>query len=193
MARLLNATAAALLGLLEDCGDLTGGELVRVAEQRIGDYWSVTRSQVYRELAGLADSGDVAAGEPGPRESQPYRITVAGRERLRAWLAEEEPGESVRNNLLLLVAFGPHLPPGRLARLLDDRERRCQERLARYQALDVHLDREGADPHVRATLAFGLHYERAVLSWLAGLPPAVRGHNAPVPEPDPEEPHAFRH
>src|SRR5680860_1292176 len=77
MARRMNPTAAALLGLLEDCGELTGGQLVRVADQRIGDYWSLTRSQVYRELATLAAQGDVVAGDPGPREAQPYRISVS--------------------------------------------------------------------------------------------------------------------
>lgn len=190
MARRMNPTAAALLGLLEDCGELTGGQLVRVADQRIGDYWSLTRSQVYRELATLAAQGDVVAGDPGPREAQPYRISATGRQRLRAWLAEEQPAETVRNNLLLIVAFGRHLPPGRLARILDDRERRCRQRLARYASLDAELVSAGVDAHVRATLSFGLHYERAVLSWLAGLPSEVRGHS-PVPEPNSRnhEPH----
>jgi DNA-binding PadR family transcriptional regulator len=171
----LNATAAALLGLLEDCGELTGADLVRVADLRIGGYWSVTRSQVYRELRALADAGLVDAGPPGARDAQPFAITPDGRARLRVWLREEEPRDAVRIGLLLLVAFGRHLPPGRLREVLDDYEARHRERRAHYEALDAELAERGEDPFVRATLSFGLHYERAVLDWLAALPPEVRG------------------
>lgn len=181
----MNATAAALLGLLEDCGELTGGELVRVADERVGDYWSVTRSQVYRELTALSEHGDVVAGDPGPRDAQPYRISDAGRRHLRAWLAAEEPRESVRNNLLLLVAFGRRLPPGRLEQLLDQRERLACQRLDRYARFDEQVSAGDDDAHVRATLSFGLHYERAVLSWLDGLPREVRG-RTPAQEPTEE-------
>ena len=52
----LNATAAALLGLLHD-GPKTGGQLVAEAGDRFGAFFSVTRSQVYRELPALADLG----------------------------------------------------------------------------------------------------------------------------------------
>lgn len=178
MAKPLNPTAASLLGLLEDCGDLTGGALVRVAQERIGEFWNLTRSQVYRELAALADAGYVAAGSPGPRDAQPYRLTDAGREAWRRWLAEADPRESIRIGLLLLVAFGRHLPPGRLRALLEAYEAEHTARLAAYERLDEHLAAQDADPFVRATLSFGLHYERAVLAWLGSLPAQVRGAGA---------------
>src|SRR5215203_2154178 len=56
MATAINSTAAALLGLLHD-GPMTGGELVAAAKERMEPFWSVTRSQVYRELPGLAAAG----------------------------------------------------------------------------------------------------------------------------------------
>lgn len=68
----------------------------------------------------------------------------------------------------------PSRPPGPLAGLLEAEERRHRERLADYEALDAQLVENGAGAHVRATLAFGLHYERAVLDWFAELPPEVR-------------------
>ena len=49
----INPTAAALLGLLHD-GPMTGGQLMAAAQKRLGAYWSMTRSQVYRELPALA-------------------------------------------------------------------------------------------------------------------------------------------
>ncbi len=55
-ARPLNPTAASLLGLLHE-RPMTGWDLVTVPEQRIGNFWTLTRSQVYRELAAMATAG----------------------------------------------------------------------------------------------------------------------------------------
>src|SRR5262249_47780472 len=71
MAEGWTAPAAALLGLLHD-GSMTGGQLMAAAERRLGPYWSMTRSQVYRELPALAEMGFVKLGKPGARASQPY-------------------------------------------------------------------------------------------------------------------------
>src|SRR6476646_3465579 len=74
----VNATAAAILGLLHD-GPLTGGELVAAAGERFGGFFSVTRSQFYRELPALAEAGLLRLGKLGPRASQQYRINEAGK------------------------------------------------------------------------------------------------------------------
>lgn len=170
----MNATAASLLGLLDGCGgELTGGELVRVADQRIGEFWSLTRSQVYRELAALERDGHVEPGTPGPRDARPVRITAAGREVYRDWLAHRLPGDTIRIPVLLAVAFGGSLDPGALRRLLDASEQEHRERLAAYRAVAADLP-EGAGPWAAATLSFGTHYEEAVLRWFASLPPDVR-------------------
>ncbi len=52
----LNATAASLLGFLHE-GPKTGWDLVATAQDRIGKFWSVTTSQVYRELAAMEAAG----------------------------------------------------------------------------------------------------------------------------------------
>lgn len=170
----MNATAASLLGLISQHGELTGADLVRVAEQRIGEFWSLTRSQVYRELAALHADGLVAPGPAGPRDATPYRLTEAGRTAFESWLAAELPRETIRIPLLLAVAFGGAMAPGRLARILDDAEQAHRARLAHYRALAAELRAAGVDPHARATLSFGLYYEEAVLRWFEDLPPAVR-------------------
>src|SRR5256885_17171859 len=103
----INPTAAALLGLLHD-GPMTGGQLMTAAQKRLGPYWSMTRSQVYRELPALADAGYVKLGKPGPRSSQPYSITPAGKRAFTRWLSEEPGRDSVRNPPAFRVAFGKH-------------------------------------------------------------------------------------
>ena len=180
----LNSTQAALLGLLRKHGpitggEMTGGELVRAAKLVIGDYWTITRSQVYRELGALAAQGLLAAGLPGPREARPFRLTDAGEAAFLAWL-DQDPGEdTVRLPILLSVLFGAALPHSRLAEILDGYESRHRERLDRYRALEAELACAKVDLHSRATLSFGIFHEEAVLRWLESLPPALRRRQGP--------------
>ncbi|MBW3641973.1 MAG: PadR family transcriptional regulator [Actinobacteria bacterium] len=166
--RPLNATAASLLGFLH-AGPMTGWDLVATAEVVIGDFWSLTRSQVYRELTAMEAAGLVQAGEVGPRERRPYRLTDAGREAFRRWL-EREPGpEQIRYPLLLTIAFGRHLDPERLAAFVAAHRSVHAARLADYETLQGDGS-DHLDPYARATLDFGVRYERAVLEWFEHLP-----------------------
>ena len=170
----LNPTAAALLGLLRQHGPMTGAQLERTAQLIIGGYWSLTRSQVYRELTALTGSGLLSAGPPGSRGTRVYQLTAAGETAFAEWL-QASPADAVpRLPLLLTVLFGADLPPGRLAEILDDHEQRHRQRLAYLHALDAELTREGVDAYARATLAFGIRHEEAVLQWFAGLPAEFR-------------------
>lgn len=173
----MNTTAAALVGLLAEHGELTGAELARRAELQVGDYWPVTRSQVYRELAALADEELVTVGDPGVREARLYGVTPAGVEAMRSWLTAMPVRDLVRMSLLVAVAFGRYLPPGHLAHLLDDAEREHRRTLAHYEQLEPALSGLGPDAAFsRATLLFGIHHERAVLAWLDALPAEIRRH-----------------
>jgi DNA-binding PadR family transcriptional regulator len=169
----LNATAASLLGFLHD-GPLTGWELVETSDARIGSFWSLTRSQVYRELAAMARSGLVEAGEEGPRHRRPFSLTPAGRAAFRRW-AETMPGpEQIRYPLLLALSFGAHVPPEALAGFV------AAHRAEHRQRLDAYCDalpgvRARGDAHAAAVLDFGIRYERAVLGWFETLPPEIAG------------------
>ncbi len=105
MDRPLNATAASLLGFLHS-GPKTGWDLVATAQREIGDFWSITQSQVYRELTAMAEAGLVEAGERGRRDSRPYAITDKGREAFAAWVAQPPGAELIRFPLLLTIVFG---------------------------------------------------------------------------------------
>jgi DNA-binding PadR family transcriptional regulator len=175
----LNATAASLLGFLHD-GPRTGWDLVEVAGAEIGDFWSLTQSQVYRELAAMAAAGLVEAGERGPRDRRPYTITDAGRRAFAQWAAREPGAEIIRFPLLLTVLFGRHLPPERLAEVVANHRAVHAQRLAAYEQVKNALpaEAEAAEPYRLATLHFGLLYERAVLDWFDQLPEAIRGDTA---------------
>lgn len=171
--RTLNATAASLLGFLHE-GPMTGWDLVATAEALIGDFWSLTRSQVYRELAAMERDGLVVAGETGPRARRPYRLTPAGRAAFRTWVRQEPGQEQIRYPLLLTIAFARHLPPGRLGAFVASHRAEHAARLALYRATEGELGAD-ADPAAKATLDFGIRYEAAVLEWFDHLPPDLAG------------------
>src|SRR3712207_7944964 len=50
--------------------------------------------------------GYVRLGKPGPRSSQPYAITAAGKRAFSRWLAESPGRDAIRNPVALRVAFG---------------------------------------------------------------------------------------
>jgi DNA-binding PadR family transcriptional regulator len=165
----LNSTAAALLGLLHE-GPMTGGELVAAAKERFGAFWSVTRSQVYRELPGLASTGYVRPGKLGPRAAQPYGITAAGKRAFRTWLAEPAGSDHARNPLILRLGFGAHHAPGQLRQLVEEARVQHQNALVNHRARAAELKKANTDPFLVATAEFGVAYERALLRWLDSVP-----------------------
>jgi DNA-binding PadR family transcriptional regulator len=173
----LNATAASLLGFLH-AGPQTGWDLVATADREIGPFWSITQSQVYRELTAMAQAGLVEAGIRGARDRRPYSITGAGRAAFADWARRPPSPELIRFPLLLTVAFGAHIPADVLAGHVAAHRAEHAERLAGYEELQVAAAQAppGFEPDefTLATLDFGLRYERAVLGWFDALPPSIR-------------------
>jgi DNA-binding PadR family transcriptional regulator len=165
----LNSTAAALLGLLHD-GPKTGGELVAAAEDRFGAFWSLTRSQVYRELPALAEAGYLKPGKPGPRSAQPYAITAAGKKAFAAWLNEPAGTDHPRNPVLLRLGFGARHSKAQLRQLVEDARAEHEAKLAAHRSRVAELRKSGEDPFLLATEEFGVAYERAFLKWLDSVP-----------------------
>lgn len=164
--RTLNATAASLLGLLHD-GPLTGWDLVAKAQDRIGNFWTLTQSQVYRELARMTDDGLVTVGAPGPRDRKPYTITDDGRSAFASWLDADPAHDQIRVPLLLTILFSDHLRPGRLAEIIATERAKHATRLAAYREHEQELT---DDPVRLATLRFGIRHEEAALAWFNELP-----------------------
>jgi DNA-binding PadR family transcriptional regulator len=168
MADGVNATAAALLGLLHD-GPMTGGQLMAAAEKRLAPYWSMTRSQVYRELPALAEMGFVKLGKPGPRASQPYSITPAGKRAFARWLSDDPGTEALRNPVALRVAFGAHHGSSALKDLYSQATEAHNAALAQIKEQAKQAKAEG-DSYGAAALEFAVGYHKAALAWLKAVP-----------------------
>jgi DNA-binding PadR family transcriptional regulator len=161
----VNATAAALLGLLHD-GPMSGGQLVTAAAERFGAFFSVTRSQVYRELPTLAAAGLLERGEQGPRASQRYVITADGKRAFRTWLAAGGGADSLRSPLVLRLLHARTLGARQRAELLRTSREAYTERLAAARA----TARGEADPYRKAVADFAVAHVRAVLRLLDAIP-----------------------
>jgi len=148
---------------------MTGGQLMAEAERRLGAYWSMTRSQVYRELPALADQGFVRLGKPGPRSSQPYAITPAGRRAFARWLAEEPAKEAVRNPVVLRAAFGKYQSSASLASTYADATSYHIQAIAEIKEAVKTMRRDGENFDAAAQ-EFAIGYHKAVLAWLKNAP-----------------------
>ncbi|GAB3863000.1 PadR family transcriptional regulator [Dactylosporangium cerinum] len=164
----VNATAAALLGLLHE-GPMTGGQLMAAAQRRLGAYWSMTRSQVYRELPALAAAGYVKLGKPGARSSQPYAITPAGKRAFTRWLSEPAGREALRNPVALRVAFGGQQSGAQLQQVYAQASEYHNAALTEARELAKEAKKAG-DEFYAASLEFAVGYHKAALAWLKGAP-----------------------
>jgi DNA-binding PadR family transcriptional regulator len=163
--RELNATSAALLALLHT-GPMTGGQLAAAAGERFGTFFSVTRSQVYRELPLLAEAGLLRLGKRGARSSQQYVLTAAGKRAFKSWLNSTSGSDHLRSPLILRLLHAGQLTPKQRANLVSS---------ARAEYLG-HLDEARADvkaagnPYSKAVAEFTVAHRRAVLKLLDAIP-----------------------
>ncbi|MGH3933176.1 MAG: PadR family transcriptional regulator [Pseudonocardiaceae bacterium] len=161
----LNATSAALLGLLHD-GPMTGGQLVVAAGQRFGSFFSVTRSQVYRELPVLTGAGLLRLGKQGPRSSQQYVITATGKRVFTSWLNSATGSDHLRSSLILRLVHAGKLTAKQRATLVSNAR---AEYVARLEAARAEAD-AATDPYLKAAADFTVAHRRAVLTLLDAIP-----------------------
>jgi DNA-binding PadR family transcriptional regulator len=161
----LNATAAALLGLLHD-GPATGGQLVAGADERFGAFFSVTRSQVYRELPALSKEGLVRLGKQGPRSSQQYVITAAGKKAFKSWLSSESGPDHLRSPLILRLVHAGSLAARQRAALVDAARATYTEELESARAAVKNAE----TPHAKAVAEFAQAHARAALKLVDSVP-----------------------
>jgi len=148
---------------------MTGGQLMAAAQRRLGAFWSMTRSQVYRELPVLAEAGYVRLGKPGARSSQPYAITPAGKRAFSRWLAETPAREALRNPVALRVAFGTQQSIEQLQQTHALAMEQHSSALSQIRE-QVKETRKAGDECQAAALEFAVAYHRATLTWLKNGP-----------------------
>lgn len=162
----LTPTSYIVLGLLADADQVTPYELKTIVAAGIGNFWSVRHTQLYAEPERLAKAGYLTeTREPGGRRRKLYRMTDAGRDALRAWLAEAPSHElpELRDIGLLKVYFGADPAPIAKVQLAAHRAK-----LTEYAGLEKALRDCDADGPLRALRA-GIGHEREWVRYWAEL------------------------
>jgi PadR family transcriptional regulator AphA len=175
----------------------SGYELGTRAASSVDQFWPLTRTHIYGELAKLEALGFVTGVEVEQQhlpDKRVYSLTREGERVLQAWLADPDPGTPrPRQPMLVKLYFGEHLSVAQARLLLVRYREQARERRDRYAA-DVAADTAAlaADPESprrfgRAAALFGLRRAEADLIWVeevwAELRPPDMGVDTTVDEP----------
>jgi DNA-binding PadR family transcriptional regulator len=165
------ATPNALLGLLS-MGPMSGYDIRQMIPQSIGHFWSESYGQIYPGLKRLAAAG-LAMKKTERKQGSPdryvYSLTAEGRERLRTWLKLPVAEEVPRNELLLKLFFGGHVPPSVSREHVQSYMTSHVQKFQVYGAIAKRLRKEEAhDPRLPfwlMTLSMGRHHSAAMVKW----------------------------
>lgn len=104
----LSPTSYIVLALIDGAGEATPYDLKQAVATTLGNFWSVPHAQIYAEPERLAEAGYLSERrEQGGRRRRHYKLTGAGKQALREWLAEPT-GEmaELRDPGILKLFFG---------------------------------------------------------------------------------------
>jgi DNA-binding PadR family transcriptional regulator len=167
----LPTTSYAILGLLTR-RPMSRYDLARLVQRTIAHFWTIAKSQVYRELDRLEKLGYVHGTEVR-QKSLPYKrvytLTPAGERAFDAWLQVPDAERThFRSAYLVKVFFADRMPSQTLIELL--RRYRDGNQLWR-QEIDSILARpssvQGA-AYMRATALLGSMIAQAMVAWADG-------------------------
>jgi len=165
------ATPNAVLGLLS-LGPMSGYDIRQLIPQSIGHFWSESYGQIYPGLKRLAAAGLVVKKterKKGSPDRHVYSLTAEGREWLRRWLKLPVAEEVPRNELLLKLFFGAHVPPGVNREHVQAYLELHQGKFQMYGTIAKRLRKQNAhDPQLPfwlMTLNMGRHCSAAMVKW----------------------------
>ncbi len=163
----LTATSYLVLGLLAERGPSTPYELKAAVARSIGRFWPFPHTQLYTEPPRLAAAGLVdEEREADGRRRRRFAANAAGREALRAWLAEPaEEAIGYRDQGMLKLFFGSQSSTGAVAALADEQASVRRRRLVEMEELAGWLEANPGHEFHRQTLELGMRFEAVAISF----------------------------
>jgi len=152
--------------------DLTGYQITKEFDLVLGNLWSASHQQVYRELAKLADEGLASfemEAQTGKPDRKIYSLTTAGKDALARWIEEPIALAPTRNALLVKLYAG-----GNRDTLLEHVTRfkaSCRAALGEYQAISERYypealeDMEDWKKRAFLTLRYGIAQRESQVAW----------------------------
>jgi len=185
----LPESSYAVLGLI-DRQPASGYDLGALAERSLANFWPISRTLVYRELARLESLGWAEATEVAQDRLPDKRVwstTAEGRRALADWLIRPAEGGSFRSGFLLKFMFGGSMPPAVLASLLVDYRASLQATVAYLTAIVQQLQSTPAASMGRLAALHGLRSTEGKLAWLDEVEAELMLPSPAATEPAPGE------
>ncbi len=138
----LGAQDQIVLGLIARHGPLTPYELKARLEESVQYFWPIPHAQLYRIPARLAERGLLHedAEETG-RRRRVFRLTAAGRDALRDWLADPQcPPAETRDPAQLKLFFADLGSPEGVVALARNQATEHRRLLDHYRTLRADID-----------------------------------------------------
>lgn len=163
----LTTTEAALLGLLALRGERSGYDLKKAVDDSVGYFWRPAKTQIYAVLPRLVEAG-YATRKVVEQSDRPdkhvYRVTVAGREAVTAWLEAPLVEDGDRAPFLLRVYLAGLASPAALARTVRTQREEAKALKAALEEIDARAGGSG-DYHASLTRRYGRAHAQAVIGW----------------------------
>ena len=151
---------------------ITDFDISKRFEEDISCYWKASQQQIYRELGKMAKQGWVthqSIPQAGKPDKKIYELTTAGKAELRRWFIEPSEPTPIREDLLVKVLAGPHIPRELLQRELQHRRQLHERQLSDYRGMEqcflTASDPTPGEQFRYLTLRRGIRYEESWLDW----------------------------
>jgi DNA-binding PadR family transcriptional regulator len=167
----LPTTSYAILGLLTR-EPMSRYHLAQVVERTIAHFWTIAKSQVYRELERLEKLGYVRGTEVHQKslpDKRVYALTPAGERAFDAWLQVPDAERThFRSAYLVKVFFANRMPSQTLIELL--RRYRDGNQVWRQEIDSILAQLSGVQgaAYMRATALLGARIAEAMVAWADG-------------------------
>jgi PadR family transcriptional regulator, regulatory protein AphA len=163
----ISPTGYVILGMLRHEAR-SGYEIKRTVDISTRFFWAASYGQIYPELRKLEKAG-LVEGESQPtggRRRTVYRLTAAGREALRDWLARPPERLELRDEGLLKLFFAGIAEPGRAVEIIDAKQRLMEEKLEALREVEPFASAAASsDPFPYLVLRYGLESSEWVIAW----------------------------
>ena len=166
-----NKSKYAVMGVLS-LSPSSGYDIKKFMECSTSNFWSESYGQIYPILKQLVEEG-LAASHAEKQEGKPekyiYTLTEQGKAGLRCWLSESVESAVERNELLLKLFFGTHIPLEKNKEHVHAFQELQAHLLEKYEGIERELSAEVQDDGTLLyrvmTVRYGIHRCRALLTW----------------------------
>lgn len=161
-----NKSQYAILGLLSK-QSYSGYEMKEKINKIAHFHWSESNAQIYPMLKKLENDGKVCSAidpSSGARKKRIYQITEAGLDCLKQWLLQPVHQPQYREELLLKLALGEHLPNDKLLTHLNNYVIQLEEKNRLLINMVNHIQNVHANRPDRKYLELTYDYARITIA-----------------------------